>query len=86
MDNTIKVNYREADKLTFAEWEAIHKEIRREEKAEKSYYIKQKLLGLATVGMAIICPLLLDGDVTASIIILPLGLYLLFTKEKVMML
>ena len=54
-------------------------------KAEKLYYIKQKFLGLAAVGIAIACPLLLDGDATASIIMLPLGIYTLFTKEKVMM-
>ena len=49
----------------------------------EKYYIKQKLLGLATVGMAIACPLLLNGDATASLIMLPLGLYALFTKEKI---
>lgn len=49
----------------------------------EKYYIKQKLLGLAAVGMAIACPLLLNGDATASLIMLPLGLYALFTKEKI---
>ena len=49
----------------------------------EKYYIKQKLLGLATVGMAIACPLLLNGDATTSLIMLPLGLYALFTKEKI---
>ena len=53
--------------------------------ANDCYYLKQKLLGLASVGVAIICPLLLDGDATASIIMLPLGIYLIFTKEKVML-
>ena len=52
--------------------------------ADGCYYLKQKLLGLAAVGMAIACPLLLDGDATASVLFLPLGLYLLFTKEKAM--
>lgn len=51
--------------------------------ADSCYYFKQKLLGLASVGVAIACPLLLDGDATASIIMLPLGLYALFTKEKI---
>ena len=53
------------------------------QKAEKIYYIKQKLMGLVAVGVAIACPLLLDGDATASLIMLPLGLYALFTKEKI---
>ena len=47
------------------------------------YYLKQKLLGLAAVGVGVVCPLLLDGDATASLIMLPLGLYALFTKEKI---
>ena len=47
-------------------------------------YLKQKFLGLAAVGAAIYCPLLLDGDATASLFFLPIGIYLLFTKEKVM--
>ena len=53
--------------------------------ADSCYYLKQKLLGLAAVGVAIVCPLLLDGDATASVIMLPLGIYTLFTKEKIMM-
>lgn len=49
------------------------------------YKAKQKLLGLLAIGVSIASPLLLDGDATISVITLPLGLYLLFTKEKVIM-
>ena len=49
------------------------------------YYAKQKLLGILAIGVSIASPLLLDGDATISVIMLPLGLYLLFTKEKVIM-
>ena len=49
------------------------------------YKAKQKLLGLLAIGVSIASPLLLDGDATISVIMLPLGLYLLFTKEKVVM-
>ena len=45
------------------------------------YKAKQKLLGVLAIGVSIASPLLLE-DVTASIIMLPLGLYLLFTKER----
>lgn len=51
--------------------------------ADGCYYLKQKLLGLVAVGVAITCPLLLDGDATVSICILPVGLYTLLTKEKI---
>ena len=54
-------------------------------KAEKIYYIKQKLSGLTMATIGIITPILLDGDATFSLIALPLGIWLLFTKEKVMM-
>ena len=54
-------------------------------KAETIYYIKQKLSGLTMAAVGIIAPILLDGDATFSLIALPLGIYLLFTKQKVMM-
>ena len=54
-------------------------------KAEAIYYIKQKLSGLTMASIGIIVPILLDGDATFSLIALPLGIYLIFTKEKVMM-
>ena len=44
---------------------------------------KQKLLGILAIGVSIIAPLLLDGDATASIIMLPLGLYTLFTRQNI---
>ena len=55
-------------------------------KAEAIYYIKQKLSGLTMAAIGIFTPFLLDGDATFSLIALPLGLFLVFTKEKVMML
>ena len=49
------------------------------------YKTKQKLLGLLAIGVSIASPILLDGDATISLIMLPLGVYILFTKEKVIM-
>lgn len=49
------------------------------------YKAKQKLLGFVAIGVSIASPLLLDGDATISLIMLPLGIYILFTKEKVIM-
>ena len=46
------------------------------------YKAKQKLLGLLAITASIASPLLLDGDVTISVIMLPLGIYMLFTKER----
>ena len=49
------------------------------------YYAKQKMLGIFAIGVSIASPLLLDGDATISVIMLPLGIYMLFTKKKVVM-
>lgn len=46
------------------------------------YKAKQKLLGILAIGVSIASPLLL-GDVTISIIMLPLGLYTLFTRQNI---
>ena len=48
------------------------------------YKAKQKLLGVVAIGVSIASPLLIQ-DATISVIMFPLGLYLLFTKEKVIM-
>ena len=47
------------------------------------YNAKQKFIGLLAIGISIASPLLLDGDATISVIMLPLGIYMIFTKEKV---
>ena len=52
-------------------------------KAEAIYYINQKLSGLTLAAIGILIPFVCDGDATASLIMLPLGLYTLFTKEKI---
>lgn len=51
--------------------------------ADNYYFLKQKLVGIAFILVSVILPLALDGDVTASIIMFPLGMFLLVTKEHV---
>ena len=86
--------------MTREEWEELHNSEWRAEarkrqnywnrkhaadKAERKYYIKQKLSGLTLAAIGIITPILFGGDATFSLIALPLGIWLMFTKEKVMM-
>ena len=86
MNTVIKLNTETIETvMTYSEWERIHTQKQRKRKAERTYYIKQKLSGLTMAAIGIITPILLDGDGTFSIIALPLGIWLLFTKEKVMM-
>ena len=86
MNNTIRLNYTEANKLTYREWEAIHKAIKEEEKqerkAERSYYIKQKIFGGVLVVCAVLSPLLI-GDFVSPFFTLPLGIAVMVTKDKV---
>ena len=48
------------------------------------YFLKQKLCGLVIAAFGILIPFLLDGDATASVILIPLGLFLIFTRQRVM--
>ena len=66
------------------EYERRKEKIRAKKRESALYYLKQKLSGLVLIGISILIPILMDGDATASLITMPLGLYLLFTKEKVM--
>lgn len=76
----VKLNYTE--QLTFAEWEQIHNALKEEKRTEKRYFRKQKALGGALVAVSVIIPLLLQ-DITASAFLLPLGIGVMVTKEKV---
>lgn len=50
----------------------------------KAYFKKQRFCGILMTSIGIIAPIAL-ADATISFITLPLGLFLMFTKEKVMM-
>ena len=86
MNTAIKLNTETIETvMTYSEWEKIHTQKARKRKAERTYYIKQKISGLIMAAVGIITPILLDGDATISVLMLPLGIFLIVTKEKVMM-
>lgn len=68
---------------TLAEAKRIINAERQAKRESLLYKAKQKLLGILAIAVSIASPILLDGDATISIIMLPLGIYILFTKEKV---
>ena len=45
------------------------------------YFIKQRLLGISLLIFTVLATKLLDGDATIALITVPLGLYLIFSKE-----
>ena len=73
---------------TYDEWlkEYNHRETkwRIQQKTERLYYMKQRLSGVIMVAMGIVAPFVLDGDGTVSLFVLPLGIFLLLTRKKVM--
>ena len=72
---------------TYEEWlkEYNRRESKRKirQRTERLYYIKQCLTGfvIATIGTAF--PFVFDGDITFSLLALPLGIFLVLTKEKI---
>lgn len=73
---------------TYEEWlkEYNRRETKRRirQRTEHLYYMKQRLSGAAMAVIGIGAPFILDGDATFSLVALPLGIFLLLTKEKVM--
>lgn len=73
---------------TYEEWlkEYNRRQTERKNKkrTERLYCIKQRLAGLTMAASGIVIPFLFDGDATFSLVALPLGIFLLLTKEKVM--
>ena len=46
--------------------------------------IKQKIIGLLLFIIGIIEPIIFDGEATLSVLIVPLGIYAIFTKEYIL--
>lgn len=49
----------------------------------KRYFRKQKLFGLFVTLFGIATIFILEGDATAALMIVPMGLYAIFTKKMV---
>ena len=54
------------------------------QRTERLYYMKQRLSGVIMTVIGIIMPFVLDGDATFSLVMLPLGIFLMLTQEMVM--
>lgn len=48
---------------------------------KRQYFRKQKLMGLSIVLLSVFAAFLLEGDITFTLLAAPVGLYLMFTKE-----
>lgn len=61
------------------------REISRNKKKQRiKASVMQKLMGVTILLIGIITPFALDGDATISIVTIPLGLYLILTREVIL--
>lgn len=74
MDTHVKVNY---DELGYTPREIQQK------RRTQMCYVAQKLFGAIMLVLAILIPFIMAGDATPDLLFVPMGLYLLFTTEKV---
>ncbi len=45
--------------------------------------LKQRLVGLGITVIGILSAVVTDGDITACVMVVPLGIYTLLTKKKI---
>ncbi len=55
----------------------------RRQQSRRCTFLMQRLMGIALLALTILAVKMLDGDATIALITVPLGLYLVFTGEKV---
>lgn len=58
------------------------KQLKIQEKRRRLYFLKQKVIGVFLLILTIFAVKLLEGDATIALITVPLGLVLIFSKEK----
>lgn len=52
-----------------------------ERRKKKAYFIKQRAAGILLIIVAALTVPIMDGDATAAVVLIPLGLILIFTHE-----
>lgn len=51
---------------------------------KQRYFMKQKLIGLGMIMLGVMSTWLFDGDITACVVMVPIGIGLIVTKRKVL--
>ena len=70
-----------ADYMQQRRWD-MQRERRRRQR--RQYFLKQRLTGVFLLAFTVLAVMVTDGDATIAIITVPLGLYLVFTKEMLL--
>lgn len=66
------------------EREAKRRKRQRAAAQRRKYFLIQRSVGLVLVAANVLAAYVLDGDITAAVFLVPLGIYLMFTKEQVL--
>lgn len=66
------------------EREAKRRKRQRAAAQRRKYFLIQRAVGLVLVAANILAAYVLDGDITAAVFLVPLGIYLMLTKEQVL--
>lgn len=62
-----------------------NKKLQRKRARRRLYFIKQRLIGIAILLFTVLMAWLLDGDATLAIITIPIGILLIFSKRKILL-
>lgn len=65
-------------------FEAYYESRHKAEKANLAYFFAQKVCGVVLIGLTIMCWVCINEYTASTVFIMPLGIYLLFTRQKVM--
>lgn len=66
------------------EREAKRRKRQRAAAQRRKYFLIQRAVGLVLVATNMLAAYILDGDITAAVLLVPLGIYLMLTKEQVL--
>lgn len=65
----------------FTEQYRRRKQCERRRQQRRWYFIKQRLSGIALLIFTVLAIKMLDGDATIALFTVPMGLYMIFSKE-----
>lgn len=69
-------------RISYEEWEYLNRLEREYKKARIKYFLVQKLIGFLSLVVGIATPLIF-GDATISLILIPIGTWLILTRKEV---
>lgn len=74
----------EADIADYMQQRRWDRQRERRRRQRRQYFLKQRLTGVFILVFTVLAVMATGGDATIAIITVPLGLYLLFTKEMLL--